>query len=431
MKRQLRSYLLGASTTGLANVLGSAVATALVLPVFIRAAGLEGYAVWATLPLFVGIASLADLGASKALVFLLPRAGSVREAREVFSVGVGLAATMGAAIAGGLWLLHAAGVPLLGEGGGFSAEEIRHVLGAGTVVLLSSMGMAPLRAALEARLHVSLVNLGYLLQTVGSYGAGLAGYLLTGAPLAALHASAAAYVALLALHGAAVALRTDLRPVLPERARTRSVVRHSLRYFRVAVPNASLLPLARYLFLAVSPAAAAYGLFDVFTRIGSLALGALQSFSTPLFALFSSLAARGAHGRSDLLARRFAVFLAFLYASGVLVFLAVGPIILHYLVGRAATTVEWWSAVAVLIGVALFGVAEPFVRLLLARGSTSLAFAIQSLQPVTGLTLVLALGHLPPLPRFSLAYGAAYGVSAMAYLFWTTRQHAVVPAEAA
>lgn len=411
-----RRYLAGASASGLLNVVGSALATVLLLPFFIRAVGLDGYALWATIPFFVGVGSLADLGTSKALVVLLPKASDEAERSETFSVGVAVSAILCLAMLTGLWGLYALGVPVLGEGSVLEPEQALSASLAGSLVLASTMCAAPLRAGLEACFLISVVNVGYLILTVGSYAAALIAFEVWRSPTAALNASAGVYGVVAVLHVLAVGMLTDLRLRRPVPRRVRSVVAESLRFFRVALPNASLLPLNRFLLLTWAGTPDAYGLFDIFSRIGGLALSGIQAVTTPLLALFSSKDARGEALATGRLLRRFTGIAAGLYLAGTAAFVVAGAPLLAFVLDRPATGWERISAVVVLAGVASFGVAEPTVRWFLAKGWTRLAFVIQLLQPAANLGLLAALASAPILVRFSAAYAGAFACSAAVFV---------------
>jgi hypothetical protein len=73
-----RSYVGAVALSGVANAVVSGLATALLLPTLIAKIGLAAYGNWAMLGIFQAVASLLEIGMSKAIVYFVPRAPSAQ-----------------------------------------------------------------------------------------------------------------------------------------------------------------------------------------------------------------------------------------------------------------------------------------------------------------------------------------------------------------
>ena len=141
-------YLRRAASSGLLNSFTSAACVALVLPAIIAGIGFDAYGHWAVIGVFVGVASLLDLGMSKALVFLVPS----DPAGESDLVSGAAVLALGAALVAAalVLLLTALDVPIFGRAVARSGLAW-WLAWAGATVLICQVATTLVRAVFEAR----------------------------------------------------------------------------------------------------------------------------------------------------------------------------------------------------------------------------------------------------------------------------------------
>lgn len=412
-------YLRRAASSGLLNSVASAASVAIVLPLIIANIGFDAYGYWAILGAFVGIAGLFDLGMSKALVFLIPADPAAESDLASGAVAVCVALTLVAVIV--FLALVAGGVAPLGPAVARHPELTWWLAIPGAAILVCQVCTTLIRALLEARRRAHVVNTGFAVSTVAYYGVALV-LSQAGADVRVIVAASASVFALnLAAHLHLLALERPVHWRRPSAATLARIGGVALRTFAVDVPAIAYLPIMLWVFLALAPTGGAYGAFDLATRIAILCATALSTLAVPFYALVAGArAGDGAEVRR--LLDRFVFLLLGLAAAGWIAFCLVGEPLLEWWMPDAPP--ELAAALRVLLaGCLLHAALEPATRLLLGLGHMRRLLAIRLCQLGTGAVLVIALGSMPVLPRFSIAAGAGWAMAALllAAALWSVR----------
>jgi O-antigen/teichoic acid export membrane protein len=401
-------YLRRAAGSGLLNSIASAACVALVLPAIIASIGFDAYGHWAIVGVFVGVASLLDLGMSKALVYLIPSDESAESELVSGAAVLCLGATL---IAAALLLLLAwTGVPIFGPAVARAPGLTWWLALAGVVVLVCQVCTTLIRAVFEARCKAHVVNVGFAAYTLGYYGLAmlLAHFAMDVRIIIA--SSAGVFVLTLVVH---LQLLWADRPLVwrrPDRALLQRISRVAMRTFAVDLPSIAYLPLLLSLFLAMAPQGGDFGSFDLATRITLLCSTALSTLAVPFYAMVAG--ARAAERpQVRALLDRFVPWMLLLALAGWLLFAWVGERLLHWWMPEAPPGLAA-SLRILLAGGLLHAALEPATRLLLGTGRTPWLMAVRLAMLGVGCSLLLLLNSLPLLQRFSIAGCAGWIMAA-------------------
>jgi len=142
----------------------------------------------------------------------------------------------------------------------------------------------------------------------------------------------------------------------------------------------------RYLIIVLAGDPRVYGIFDIALKVGHMGLNCLQVFAVPLFSVFTGYGQEKIGEIKQILKRCF-VGLGGAYILGCLLFLLLGGYLFDIIFQKEGG--DLFHASLILIpGIALFGVAEPFYRALMALGHLRLTFIINLSYPTISLTPV-------------------------------------------
>ncbi len=402
-------YLRRSASTGLINAFTSAICVVVVLPLIIGSLGLDAYGSWAVLGVFVGVASLLDLGMTKALVFLIPRAEQPAGTWFSAAVCVCLAATT--LVAGSIVVLATLGVPLFGEHVARHPGLTLWLACAGVIVLVCQMLTTLVRAVLEGRCKAHWVNAGFASFTVAYYLAGLlASWWLADVRLV-IGVSAGIYVLTLAAHLQLLWRSGPLQWQWPGRATLKALVRVSGRTFAVDLPSIAYLPMLLWIFMLVAHSGSAYGVFDIATRIATLCGTALASLSVPFYALVAG-ARDGERQQVREMLERFLPWKLACALAAWLLFVLLGERVLQWWMPEAYTSLA--SALRWLLAGALaYAAFEPITRMLLGLGYIRQLLMIRLAMVAVCAFTAMALHSWDPLLRFSLAGAAGWASAAI------------------
>ncbi len=103
------------------------------------------------------------------------------------------------------------------------------------------------------------------------------------------------------------------------------------------------------------------------------------------------------------------------YVSGCLFFGVVGKYFFNLLFKNDSADLLHASLILI-PGVAVFGVAEPFYRALMALGHLRLAFRINLVYPVVSILLIFFLAGMTALDRFASAYSLGFALTAILHI---------------
>ena len=410
-------YLRRSASTGLLNAFMSALCVVAVLPLIIANLGLEAYGSWAVLGVFVGVASLLDLGMSKALVFLIPRLE--RPAGTWLSAAVCVCVAATTLVAGIIVVLVATEVPLFGEHIAKQPGLTVWLACAGVVVLFCQVLTTLARALLESRCRAHWVNAGFASFTAAYYLAGLLASWWLADVRFVIGISAGIYVLALAAHLQLLWRSGPLGWQWPERTTLVALVRVSGRTLAVDLPSIAYLPVLMWIFMLVANSGSAYGVFDIATRIATLCGTALASLSVPFYALVAGARESERQQVRGMLER----FLPWSFACAVaawLSFALLGEWVLRWWMPEAyaplAGALRW-----LLAGALAYAAFEPITRLLLGLGHLRRLLTIRLVMLATCVISAIALPSWGALQRFSFA-GAAGWLSAAILLAVAARR---------
>ena len=410
------AYLTNAATTGLLNIVGSAVVTIVALPVIVARLGMDGYGLWAMLGIFVSSAVMLDVGAGRAVVYLFSKraapANELLTAASVVAMGACVAAYFVALLIaemsnGRLWVLS--GVP----------GDVEWVLViAGTVILASTLLTSVVRSLLEAYLHSHLVNIGYFVVTALNFGVAMALACAGQSIQIVLLGSAAAYLFILALHLGALYGICGVWFGRFSSPLAQLVLRKGSSMYVVGLPTAALIPLLFFLLTRSVSDTRQYGQFDLAYRVATMSGSALAFVAVPVYALVARMPEQREREVRRLVGQYLAVTVVALIL-GVLLFTLIGKNILVYLSRSADVASLWWASVALLVGVGSLSAIEPILRAYLGRGHFAKVFLVRFVVAAVTLVALYFLREWPTVKRFALAYagGCLFGAITGSALF--------------
>ena len=352
-------YATRAAFTGIANASVSALAAVLALPLLVATLGVDSYAKWAALGMFITGGAALDLGMARALV-LHCAAQPLERVREITTAAASIAAGI-AAFA--ILVIASAGALRDTPSGAIANVVTPSVLTAGCCVLALGMLNGVMRAVLESQLAVHWVNLGYLLQTLLVYGLTLLAAVFW--PQAVLPATVCAFAAVSVFNMGMLARLGLLAPRRPARATFHSLLSSAWHSCLLSAPIAVLPPLASFIALNLAASAAAFAMFDLAQRIATLAAILLSSIAVPILAIAARTRAAGEpEAALDRLTLRYLAFGWSLFAAGMLVYGIAGEKMLAW-VFPAAGSELFPVAGALLAGMGAIAASEAVVRRML------------------------------------------------------------------
>jgi O-antigen/teichoic acid export membrane protein len=418
---KLSNYLKKSISTGLGNSLGSALVCIIFIPLIIQRIGMEKYGAWAILFIFIGISSVADLGLSKSLVYFITKQRSQKQINEVYSAGFCLNTLIVLLVAIAGLAIYWSGLNVWGSNESISYELGRRILLCGFVIMCCSLATSFYRSVLEAFYKIYLVNVGFLLLTTLNYSSVYVLSFFSTNIQYFIVCTVGVYITTLLFHMVLVLLGTEASLCVAKLSTFRQILKKALSFFFIGTLNILVEPTNRYLFAFLAGDARAYGFFDIALKIATMARGCLAAFALPLFSVFAGYGRAGISKIKQIL-NRYLVGLGASYALGCTLFLIAGKYILHAFITTESPHLFHASFILVL-GVALYGVAEPYVRALLALGDLRVSFNIKAVQIASNLSLIVLLAKLTPLYRFSLAYSLAFSIAAVLYILVFTYKY--------
>jgi O-antigen/teichoic acid export membrane protein len=407
--RRHHSYFLRAATTGVLNSIASAIAVALLLPPLISRIGLEAYGFWSILTLFVGLASLLDIGLSKAIVYLT--ALGHRDPGIVLAAALTVGGALAACVAVGLIVIAVIGVPVFGPAVAAQPNLALWVACCGGLILVCSVITTLLRSVLEAQFRLDIVNIGFAALTLFNFGVALVLATVTSDPRALMLATTATFVVLLFTHIIAVAIIAPVRLKRPSPTDFATLLRAGFGAYVADLPAVLLAPVLQYFFSLQARSASDYGVFDLALRIATLCGTALGSLSSPYFAI---VAAATADSRSEVrrsISRHLRITLL-MAVGGWLFFLLAGKPLLALLLRQSISDL-YPITLTMLAGAALVAALEPVSRMLLGLGRRRAIFVNRTTMLLATIIAAACLTSLAPLERFSIAYAAGFIFAAM------------------
>lgn len=410
----LSDYFKKSVSTGLGKSLGSTLVAVIFIPLIIRNIGIENYGIWMLLVIFMGISSVADIGLSKSLVYFLPRQKSQEDINEMYSAGFFLNGFSVLLVVVFGFIVFISGVNVWGANASIPYETGRLLLVSGLIIAACSLATTFYRFVLEAFYKIYIVNIGFLLLTALNY---ISIYLLSFVTDKIEHfilVTTAIYIFMFFSHWAIVRTKLNISLHVPRLATIRKMVKYSFGFFIVGSFFTITDSANRYLIIFFGGSAATYGIFDVALKVAFMGFSCLQAFAAPLFSIFAHY---GEERMSEIkhILNRSVFWISGVYVVGCLLFLIFGRHALDIFLGKNSP--ELFNASLILVlGIAFFGIAEPFHRALLGLGNLWLVFKINAVQLVTNFLFIAIFTDLDPLYRLSLAYSLSWAMTAVIHI---------------
>jgi hypothetical protein len=398
--------------TGVANGVVSALCAAFALPLLVSVLGMDRYADWAALGMFITLGAALDLGMSRAIVVTCAGqpAARVRECASAAALIAGSLALLGTAVALALSLTTGR---LLGFApAGFSNA----VLFGGCAILVLGMANGVMRAVLESQMAAHWINAGYLAQTLLYYVLSLLAAHFW--PAGVVPATVTALACVAGMHAAWLMRARLWRPVWPQPATWREMGRIARQSYLLAAPPALLPPLAALLVLATVADRATFATYDIAFRVATLASTLLASIAVPMLAASARAHATGSGAaRLDQEVRRYLKLGWSLFLAGALAFWLLDPWLLDALFPGAGEDL-FPVALLLLAGMGAISASEAVTRTLLGGQDPAPVLLSRMLMLTVVLGAGIAMLYRDGITAFAAVYAVA-GISSTALLLFT------------
>ncbi len=409
--KEERNYLRICYLTGIINIAGSAIITAVFLPLFIKQAGMEIYGQWALLFFFTGFAGLFDLGLSKSLVYLIPKEKTQNNINKLFTAGLLINTCLIIFVMLAGFILLSLDLNIWGTSNAFS-KDIAHLLFFNAIVILAlSLATQFCRSLLEASNKVYIINIGFLLLTILNY---VPAYIVS---MYSINIKTLSYClvgstgVILLFHVASLIWFAKFRIILPSNIIFLSIIKASSRFISIGLLIITLIPISRYSLLYISDNTNTYAQFDIALKIALMATSLLAVFTTPLLSIFSRYGRDNIHKINNLI-RKTTLITALAYIGGILLYSLIGKELIVFLFNVESHNIIYMSSLVLLLGFGINGVCEPYYRALIGVGSLKLAWFSKCLLIITNVSLIILLHMHTPLQRISYSLAIANILSA-------------------
>lgn len=407
-----QSYMLRSISSGFLRSIVNAISAGVAIPLVIRQIGIERYGKYALIMVFVEIASLADLGISKAVVYYLSEEREREDNNRLYTtslvLNLGVVVLTGASVFG----LYLTGFDIWG--GMVNRQLGALILLCGGAILVSALLVSFHRAVMEAKLEIDFVNYGFILQNFLVYGALLYLSFQSLSVRYLIISTTVSFVFIALIHIAYCYTKYDYEIVSISFFDINKVGRTAFEFVSMSLMSIIIKPMNRFLLVYISGDSAVYGLFDVGVKFAKVSSSLLTAVGQPLFSLFSSFSENIA--RIKRMANKYARYGFILYVFGCGTFYFIGPVLSGWFVDENHSPDLFIASFIMIAGSALHAVMEPYLRALWALGEIPLTIKIKVLQPTVNIALIFIFFPLSALYRFSFAYAIAYAVTGLAVL---------------
>lgn len=407
----MTGYLKKSYSTGMFNVAGSAVISAIFIPLIVQKIGLELYGKWALLFLIAGFSNIADFGISKSLVYLIPKQNNQHDSNKIYSAALimnNLSVLTVAIICTTIYLL---GINIWQAEQAFSIETGNKLFIYGSFIACCSLLTQFCRSILEAFYKIYIVNIGFLLLTLLNY---IPIYLLTiytDDINKLIYCTVIINIIILFFHIIAVNFLCKVSFIIPPIKIFKNIFSCSIKFLSIGLLISAILPINRYLLVYLSDDTKIYGAFDISIKIAMMANSCLALFATPLLSLFSGYGKERLNEIKSIL-KRSLIGLGGAYLLGCFTFFVTGKSVLQWLF-KIDTGEVFISSLILIIGMCLTGVSEPFYRAFLGLGNLRFPFVIKTTLIVLNVCIIALLFNINPLHRISLAIAISYGLTSL------------------
>lgn len=407
----MRNYFKKSFSTGMLNVGGSALISAIFIPLIVQKLGLELYGKWTMVLIFSGFSNIADMGVSKAMVYLIPKHKEQKDINEIYSAGL-IINNMLVLILGTICIaVYFSGINVWNTDKAISNELGNKLFIVGCFIACCSLATQFYRSIIEAFYKIYFVNIGFLLLTILNY---IPIYLLslhTKDVSYFIYSTALMYIVVLFFHILVFKLTCSVNFNIPHITIYKKIISSSAKFFSIGLLIGAVLPINRYLLIYISDDTQTYGAFDIALKIAMMANSFLSLFATPLLSIFSGYG-KERLGEIKAILNRSLIWLGSAYLIGCSVFYIYGKNILQLLF-KVETGDVFIATLVLIMGICLTGVSEPFYRAFLGLGTLRVPFGIKIVLVILNFIIILILFHFPPLYRIAFAIAISYGFTSI------------------
>jgi O-antigen/teichoic acid export membrane protein len=412
----LRDYFKKSFSTGILNVGGSAIITAIFIPLIVQKLGLELYGKWAMVFIFPSFSGIADMGISKAMVYLIPKQSNQDEINEIYSAGFVINSTLIILLSIICIFVYLSGVNVWNTEHAISKSFGDKLFITGSFIACCSLATQFYRSVLEAYYKIYYANIGFLLQTIVTY---IPIYILAHYSkdiTKFIYCTAAMYILIAFFHFFVMQYTCSAMFNFPRKNSFKKIFLISFNFFSIGLLISIVYPVNRYLLISLSDDTKAYGVFDIALKIAMMANSFLALFATPMLSIFSGYGSERISEIKSILNRSL-VLLGAAYFFGCVTFYIVGEKLLQW-VFKVQTGEVYIATFVLMVGICLTGVSEPFSRALLAIGRLRFIFNIKVSALAINLMIIVFLRKVFPLLRISLGIATAYIITSIVVMVY-------------
>lgn len=408
---ELSRYLRLGSLTGALNPALTVALSLVLVPLLIHIAGVSLFGQWALVLLVVEVAGATDLGVSKALVLALSRPWPKEQRSRAAATGcvyyfllstLYLSLGITVAILKPQWL---------GDRLGRHTAPVALAFGlTGAIVTLTTWP----RALLEASRKVHVVNLAFLCTTAAVYGAATFVAASGGDIVWMAWSSVAAYLLILLGELAILSRLTSFEWPRLSRVDAGSIValwRETLPFAGLSAVTGLLAPANRSMLMVLGGGNAAFGLLDLAMRVGRAGCGLLNGAASPLY---SALTTANQAQRRLLykVARHYTVVLFGFLVVGTALYTLYGKHLLALFLSPSQVGAVYVASWILLVSNGIYGVAEPFVKVLWSQGRAGFTLGARATQLLLNVFALAVWWSGSPILRVSRAMATGFVLAA-------------------
>ena len=411
---EINKYIFKTSASGIFNSAVSAITVVVLLPVIIKNIGLDLFGIWSTLNVFLGLGNLVDMGVSRSIAHFLPKV-EINKKKYYFSSGLVIVLiTVVLVIIFGI-AIYNLNLELWGAKSNISSELNDYILFSGIGLLIIRVFTQYFKGVLEGNYKLYTVNILNMMTTILTH-IGLIVLIVidkTDVKLLILSTLIAHMMILLMMIYSACNNKEFLL-AKPRVKMLKELLAYALKSIPIGIVDIIMAALNRILFIRLGGSVDAYGLYEFLLKVAVTAKALLTTFSQPLFSIFSNYG----KGRINQINKIISVFSKRLfvgYIAGFVIYTIIGDKLLNYFIGDTSLNYTLIGYICV-FGIAFAGVAEPFLKALLALGDFRRAFVVKIMVPIIYfIILVLMLDFSTTLILVS-AFSGSYFFNSLLYI---------------
>ena len=417
--KELVQYLTKSFLSGSLKTILVALSTIVLLPIVINKVGIENYGLLSLIMIFGGVSVLADFGISKSVTILIGEKNS--DLSRIISSALVINVTILISIICLLVIFDMNGKDILGSKLDLTTDLKNYIVVMGVMYLTFILFNNLLVAVLEALFLVHYINIGFIISSlsINCYILGISFLsdslnLLFLAPVLSISTVCIYFLII-------VRLNCSFKLVLPKFKELKAMLIMSFKFMKLGAINSLVIPVNKYLIIAITGNSALLGIFDIGLKIALIALSFLNSITQPLMAVFSN----SNHNKNNTgkIVFRVSVVVFGLYCIGMFLFFVTGNFLISFIDAENAPSLYSISWI-LLLGVGFSAVSEPAYKAMLGNLRLNEALYLKLSIPLFNIVFYLLLQNEPN--QFSLAYSLAMFLSSLFiifYFFYTSKKN--------